>query len=477
MQTNKWNLKWINGWLSLLLAVSILLIPVSVSAEENLTEDEKRMLEIYRLLNEYHVDSPDADELADAGIEGMIESLNDPYTVYMSAEEYQAFLNQINGSYSGVGMAVEMKDDQIVVVNPFQGSPAAEAGIEPGDIIIKVDGQSVIGMPLEEVVTLIKGPQGTNVSLTVLRGETQKTFELTRETIEIPLTEASRLDSGTGYIGIYSFGQNVDEEVDKHKQQLEEQGVNGLIIDLRNNPGGLLGPTLTMAENFVAAGKDLLHVKDSKGQMQSFISEGTQYEKPMVILINQNSASASEVFTGALRDNGVAKVVGMPSFGKGVVQTTVPLETGGVLKLTIEEFFTPNHTKIHGVGIMPDIVVENPQQQLAVAEALVAGNPTLTLSGNSNIQIGDTQVTSPLPPALNKNGEWYVSTRAVAALYDGEVGWDPTTRSITLTFAGQTRSYSVTDTTDIFIQNKLSYIKLSVLKQDFVQLSDRIIVK
>ncbi len=450
------------------LAAMMLLLPVTATAEETLSNDEQKLLEIYQLLKTYHLNAPDDESLMEKGIEAMIESLNDPYTVYMSEEEYNQFTNDINGSYVGIGIMIGMEDEYIIVTHVFQGSPAEQSGLEPGDKIIAVNGKDVVGKTTDEASLLIRGPEGKEVELKTIRDGQSITRKMKLAMIELPLVESELLESGVGYIQVLSFGDNVHEKMAQHRNGLESKGINGLIIDLKNNGGGYLDPALRMAESFVASDRELMHVKDNRDTVSTFISEGEQYDKPVVILINEYSASASEMFTGALRDNGVAKVVGTRSFGKGTVQSLIPLNSGGLLKLTVEEYFTPTHTPIHGIGIFPDIVAEDHEQQLVIAEAIIQGNAALELAEDGTIRLNGTELTSSVPVAVQQQGEWYVSPRALTALYGGKAGWDGENRSVQITAAGgETKSYSVDDRNLSILLNGTSYIKLSVLLQDF----------
>lgn len=450
--------------------------PQSAQAESNVESEQQRMQEVYETILQYHLSTPSAEQLTDAAIRGMIESLNDPYTTYMTQEEYEAFFNQIEGSYSGVGMRVEEKDGQVVVLSTFDGSPAQKAGVKTNDMIIRVNGEDVIGLTVEELVTKIKGPNGSKVSITVLRGKQELTFDMVRAQISIPLIESKLLESGVGYIQVMSFGGEVHQTFAQHLDNLEQMDMNGLIIDLRGNPGGLLHSSLLMSELFIPSGNTLLHVKNNSGQQDTYLSEGAGYDKPVVILVDGGSASASEVFTGALRDNGIAKVVGTRSFGKGLVQQIIPLQSGGVIKLTVQEYFTPNMTKINGIGINPDITVDDPEQQLLVAEAMLSGNSQLQLQKDGKVALNGQTLISTVPPAILQNGEWFVSPRAVAALYGGKVTWNAETKTIEMSFSGKNSSFAAADK-NVIIHNGTSYIRLSVVLQNFPQLKNNVQVK
>lgn len=465
MRLRSWKML-VTTWL----VAMMLLLPVTATAQDTLSDDEQKLLEIYQLLKIYHLNAPDDDSLMQEGIEAMIESLNDPYTVYLSEEEYNQFTNDINGSYVGIGIMIGMEDEYIIITHVFEGSPAEQAGIEPGDKIIAVNGKDVVGKTTDEVSVLIRGPEGEEVELTTIRDGQTYTRKMKRAMIELPLVESELLESGVGYIQVLSFGDNVHEKMTEHRSRLESEGIDGLIIDLKNNGGGYLDPALRMAESFVASDRELMHVKNNREVVNTYISEGEQYDKPVVILVNEYSASASEMFTGALRDNGVAKVVGTRSFGKGTVQELVPLYSGGVLKLTVEEYFTPNHTPIHGIGIFPDIVAEDHAQQLVIAEAIIQGNAVLELAEDGTITLNGTELTSSVPVAVQQQGEWYASPRALTALYGGKVSWDGTNRTVQVTVdGGETKSYSVDDSSLTVLQNGTSYIKLNTLLQDFAQ--------
>jgi carboxyl-terminal processing protease len=324
----------------------------------------------------------DVDELSTAGVRGTLKSLDDPYTVFLTPEETKAFEEKQKGEYSGIGAALQAGPQGLVITSVFDGSPAAEAGLKPGDIIVKVDGEPTVDVALETSIARIKGDEGTKVELIVKPKASgkQKTMTVTRRTIEIPETKTAMKKAGgekVGYIQLYEFGGNAGRDVLADVEMLSKQGAQSFILDLRNNGGGLLTQAVDVTgifyEGVVTSTKGLhspLEVLESQGPVAT--------DKPLVLLVNGYSASASEIVTGALKDSGRAEIIGTRTFGKGLVQSIIPMDGDTALKLTTAVYLTPNGTNINKKGITPDIVVtDKPKtkqdEQLQRALAYLAG--------------------------------------------------------------------------------------------------------
>ena len=330
---------------------------------ENVTKKLEQIQDIIdkKYLFEEKIDTSEEE----AGIyQGFLSGLNDPYAVYYTPDELTSFLDETNGSYCGIGALVTQNVQAGVstIVRVFEGSPAEEAGILPGDALYKVDGIEVIGMDLSLLVNnYVKGEEGSQLTITVYRensGE-YKDITLTRRPIDVQTVSGKMLDEEIGYISVAEFDRVTADQFKSKIEELQGEGMKRLIIDLRNNPGGEVTTVVSMADYILKDGGRILTVANKKGTEETYDAEdGHSLEIPMVVLVNGNSASASEVFTGAMKDYGVATIVGTKTFGKGIVQTLMPLSDGSAIKLTTDHYYTPNGNDIHGKGIEPDLEVE-----------------------------------------------------------------------------------------------------------------------
>jgi len=299
----------------------------------------------------------------DEGVyKGFIASLGDPYSVYYTADEYKALMESSSGVYHGIGASVsqDAKTGIITIVKPFVTGPAYQAGIKPGDIIAKVDGENVTGMDLSEVVTKMKGKSGTKVKVSILReGEAEPIdFTITRKKIEVPTIEHKMLPDKIGYVTISEFDEITVTQFDAAIDDLEKQGMKALVVDVRNNPGGLLTSVVRILDRILPP-ELLVYTEDKYNKkVEEFAKDKTKVKVPMAVLINGNSASASEIFAGTLQDYKSATIIGTTSFGKGIVQSVYPFNDGSAVKLTISKYYTPNGRNIHGTGITPDVKVE-----------------------------------------------------------------------------------------------------------------------
>ena len=330
---------------------------------ENVTKKLEQIQDIIdkKYLFEEKIDTSEEE----AGIyQGFLSGLNDPYAVYYTPDELTSFLDETNGSYCGIGALVSQNVQTGVstIVRVFEGSPAEEAGILPGDALYKVDGTEVIGMDLSLLVNnYVKGEEGSQLTITVYRenSDEYKDITLTRRPIDVQTVSGKMLDEEIGYISVVEFDRVTPDQFKSKIEELQGEGMKRLIIDLRNNPGGEVTTVVSMADYILKDGGRILTVANKKGTEETYDAEdGHSLEIPMVVLVNGNSASASEVFTGAMKDYGVATIVGTKTFGKGIVQTLMPLSDGSAIKLTTDHYYTPNGNDIHGKGIEPDLEVE-----------------------------------------------------------------------------------------------------------------------
>jgi len=314
-------------------------------------------MRVYRLIQDEYVEEVDGGVLMQGAAAGMVEALGDPYSHFMGAEAWEEMKIHTSGHYEGVGIQVVERDGYVVIVAPIKGTPGAEAGFRPGDKIVAVDGKDIVGLPVDQVVRLIRGPAGTEVTLTVLRGEEQLDITVVRAAIDVPTVEHRMMDEAVGYLAITQFNEQTDEEVPAAVEELREAGMRGLILDLRYNPGGLLDEALRVAEFFLPPGP-IVHVVDGEGNERTYSSSTPGVDFPIVVLVNEGSASASEILAGALRDRGLAVLVGTTTFGKGSVQKLHRLPDGSGVRLTTAKWFTPLKHPIDEEGLAPDVVVE-----------------------------------------------------------------------------------------------------------------------
>ena len=332
-----------------------------ISGDDNLTTSLKN---IEKLMEKYFLYDIDEQKVIDGAIDGYISALGDEYTEYIPAEQMEKYTENIMGNYVGVGIyMIENKEqNKIQVLAPIAESPADEAGILPGDIILSVDGVEYTGEQMDEASNKIKGPDGTKVKLGILRGEEKLELEITRKKINTNPVISKKLDNNIGYLELTSFDEGTADDFKTKFENLKNEGITSLIIDLRNNGGGIVDEALQIADYIVPKGKELLITVDKdKNEKIEKAEEDPIIDMPIVVLVNENTASSSEILAGALKDLDEATIVGTTTYGKGVIQQIISLRTGAGIKVTVEEYYTPNRTKINGVGIEPDEKVELPE--------------------------------------------------------------------------------------------------------------------
>jgi C-terminal peptidase (prc) len=324
-----------------------------------------KLYSVYDTLTENYYEDVDSDALIESSIRGMVEGLEDPYSEYMNIDETDEFEESITGDFEGIGAEVMQEGSKIIISSPMKGSPAEEAGIEPGDQILAVDGESLEGMTTTEAVQLIRGERGTDVVLTIQRGSgSPSDITITRDTIHIDSVTYEEIE-GVGHISVNRFQQGTTDEFSGFIDQAAEDDVDELIVDFRYNPGGLLNEAVTLINQFIEPDTAALYLEDNQGNQQEILTENEKNPNAesfdeVYILINEGSASASEVFTGALDDLTDVTIAGTTSFGKGVVQRTSEFKDNSMLKYTNTKWLTPDKTWVQDKGITPDIELINP---------------------------------------------------------------------------------------------------------------------
>jgi carboxyl-terminal processing protease len=327
-------------------------------------EELKTFTEVLSYVEANYVDEVEPEKLVHGAIRGMLRTL-DSHSSFMPPEVYREMQVETEGKFGGLGIEITIRDDILTVVSPIEGTPAYRAGIKAADRIVSVEGESTKDMSLIEAVRRLRGPADTNVTIGIMReGFTEpKDFILTRAIIHIRSVDSKVLPDGVGYVKLRSFHKNTSEELAAELEELDQSKVNALVLDLRNNPGGLLEQAIAVTNEFISSGKLIVYTKGrlANQNMKGFSkSDGSHSDYPMVILVNGGSASASEIVAGALQDLERAKLVGTKTFGKGSVQTIIPLSNGAGLRLTTAKYYTPSGRVIHEKGIVPDVVIEEP---------------------------------------------------------------------------------------------------------------------
>ena len=363
--------------------------PSTVRATEDgvLSSDEQQRFRVFweawKVVENEFYDRPQVDhqKLIYGAIKGMVDAVGDPYTVYQTPSQREISDTDLRGSFDGIGIQVDMKDGRLTVVAPIEGSPAEAAGFLPGDIVLEVDGKSLSGKTLNDTVGLIRCQRGTPVTLTILRPGTADPFPITvtRAEIKLKSVRSRMLDDQVGYLRISSFSASTGAEMAGVVKTLMDQQARGIIVDLRNNPGGYLSASVEASAQFVEPGSVVLYQQSGNGDRKTYRSEGggVATQVPVAVLINKGSASASEIMAGALRDNGRAILVGEKSFGKGTVQNVHELSDKSGLRVTTAQWLTPSEKPIQGVGLLPDQVVELPPTATISAEATRADDAQL----------------------------------------------------------------------------------------------------
>jgi len=357
----------------IVISISVLLVFgvysfVSSATEKKKKDDLYRQVELFSdtlaIIQSEYVDEVQPKALIYGALRGMLSSL-DPHSQFLEPDAYNELKVDTEGKFGGLGIEITLKDGLLTVVTPIEDTPAWKAGIKTNDRIVKINNDLTRDMTLTEAVKRLRGKPGEAVNITILRESENKIleFKIVRDIIKISnIKEASILEDGIGYLRVVEFRENTAKDMDTALENLKKEGMNALIIDLRNNPGGLLDSAVKATEKFIGKGKLIVYTKGRRiSQNLEFVSQDSHpiTDLPIVVLINEGSASGSEIMAGALQDYKRAIILGTKSFGKGSVQTVIPLSDGSALRLTTSKYFTPSGKEIHGKGIMPDIVVED----------------------------------------------------------------------------------------------------------------------
>ncbi len=334
-------------------------------------EELKTFSEVLTQIQKHYVEEVKSKDLVQGAIRGMLSTL-DPHSAYMTPEMYKEVQVETKGEFGGVGIQIGIKDNRLAVIAPIEGTPAQRAGIKAGDFIVKVNEESTKDLTLMDAVQKMRGPKGSKVTLTVQREGTSDplVFTLERDIIKIESVRTKVIDGNIAYVRLTQFQEASGRDLSTALKKFKEQKLQSTILDLRNNPGGLLTAAVEVSEQFVAPGKLIVYIKGRDGRKDEYLSrmKDAPEEYPLIVLVNEGSASASEIVAGALQDWGRAVIIGTTTFGKGSVQTILPLADGSGLRLTTAKYYTPKGRSIQSTGITPDIVVK-PQPPVIVAKA------------------------------------------------------------------------------------------------------------
>jgi carboxyl-terminal processing protease len=460
----------------LLLTILIIIISISqfsLSAKAEGTDSSTKINEILQMIQTFHLSNASEEELTDAAIKGMVDSLNDPYTEYFTKEEQAKFLNAIDGGYLGIGITLDYDDKGVYISEVAKGSPAAQAGMLKGDYINKINEKKLTYANADQLFdeALSGKVEGNRITLIIDRGGLVKNFTIPLKYMDYPNVRSMSLPEDVGYLALSGFTVDADKAFTTALNGLESKGMKSLIIDLRYNGGGYIETAKAIAAHFL---KDqLLMTTSNKDGIENsvMVTGGTKAEYPVIIMVNEYSASASEVFAGAMQDHELAIIVGVNTYGKGVTQNIMPVFNGGALKITTEEYFTPKHHPVNHVGIKPDLEVHGEVAQMIEAYYAAGAKKVqlkLTKTGYSLNQIQFSGYGT--EAYIEKEKEIYLPTSLIMAMLNGNVTWDNATKSVVFTKQAVKAKLS-SNSKKIVMRDGISYVSLSYIRSKFPQLS------
>lgn len=451
---------------TLLIGLSIVIFSTGTPAVFG--ESVEQLQEVRDLLEKYHLSKPGAEELNEAEIDDMVDSLKDPYTEYFDAEEWKTFNSSLEHSFVGIGIVMGANKDSVYINDVIPGSPAEASGLSVGDVLLSGDELSFTGKSMAEIQESLHGVEGTSLILHVSRNGKELKFSVPRQAIQLPIITTQMLGDGVGYLSLAGFTSDAGKQVKNKLTQLEKQGMSSLVLDLRNNGGGYVTAAQEIAGLFIKEGV-LAHMRDRDGNDKPLVVKGGTKPYEVVILVNGYSASASELLAGAMQDYGVATIVGTKSYGKGVVQSIVPLNSGGMLKITIEEYYTPKGRKVDKVGLKPDLVLQGEVQQFVGAFHSAGGKQVALSTKDELITINGIQMVQPGIILRQTNG-WHINTRLAAFLLGADLKYNAKTKIITLTKGSNVHAIKTNDSHLSMINGSTS-IHMGLLKKWYSNVS------
>ncbi|MEK5166610.1 S41 family peptidase [Paenibacillus sp. FSL R5-0527] len=459
-----------------LLALSLLGLPQAAGAAESSAaaneaneaaenSDLVVLEEVLDLLDAYNIEGVDREQFLENAIRGAVYSLDDPYSDYFTKEELQSFEEGLNQEYVGIGATFRFTGSKLYITDVIEDSPAANAGLKRSDIITLVDGKAVTG---SEDIARIQGQENTIVNITVNRNGQKLTFPIKRGHFSLPSVTGMLIPSSrVGYIAISSFSENVDKEFADELSKLRGQGIGALVLDLRDNLGGYVEAAANIAKHFMKEGV-LMYTADQSETLQPYtVKGGENIGMPVVVLTNELTASASEILTGALRDNGIAKVVGTQTYGKARIQNLFSLSNGGSLKLTVQRYLTPKGEDFNHVGLKPDIEVKGSAAAQLIAGLHQAGVRKIKLSGSPSSLTINGASFSGYVDVLESGKKVYAPVRVLAALVQSEPAWNAAAQKLTITDdSGKTIGFS-TASKSVKVVDGESYVELHDFRQKY----------
>jgi carboxyl-terminal processing protease len=425
--------------IALLLAVALLLTSIPTALGASLEQEE----EVRGLLEQYHLSKPSNTDLADKPIEEMVESLHDPYTQYYDDQQWKTLNAELEQTFVGIGIYLAENKGKVYVEDVIADSPAMSAGLLAGDEFVAADGVDLTGKTMAEVQQTLRGEEGTVVSLTVSRQGKAMKFRITRKSVHIPVVTSRLLDKGIGYLALSAFTSESGKEVKSELEKLEKSGLDALVLDLRNNGGGYVNAAQEIAGLFIEKGV-LAHLRDNTGADSPLDVKGTSKPYSVVLLVNGNSASASELLSGALRDYGIATLVGTRTFGKGVVQSLHPLQSGGMLKLTVQEYYTPLGKKVDKTGLIPELVLNGAAEQLIGAYRLAGGGQVSVTAREGILTVNGVRMAQSGAIVKDKQA-WQINIKLAASIVGAKLTYDAKSRAYKLDRAKQTVTIKTND--------------------------------
>lgn len=386
MEQERHSTRWVSGLIIALTLLVGILIGKGWENTGHASESYEELLILAEVLSQVqknYVEATETKKLIHGAVRGMLATL-DPHSSYMTPDMYKEMQVETKGEFGGLGIQIGVKNHRVTVIAPIEDTPAFKAGIQAGDVITKVDDKATKDMTLMESVHLMRGPKGTKVTLTIERegADAPLVFELIRDTIKIQSVRSKVLEDRIGYVRITQFQESTPKDLSHELAALRDQDIQALILDLRNNPGGLLMAAVGVSEQFLETDKLVVSIKGRNGREDEYRArlKDEIYSYPMMVLVNQGSASASEIVAAAMQDWGKAVIIGTTTFGKGSVQTILPLSDGSGLRLTTAKYYTPRGESIHKVGVKPDIVVDSKAVTVVQASGPKTGNSSAALS-------------------------------------------------------------------------------------------------
>lgn len=423
--------KLITAVLSGCLALSVLFSPAALAADSTQTASNTDLInEILQYIESYNVEGIDQDTLIRGAIDGMVNTLDDPYSTYFDSEEAAEFEHAVDLEYVGIGVRLVYTPitRELYIEEVMSGSPAEQAGLKRGDTILKINGVAISDTAGDELA----GAAGTKVTLLISRNGASQSISVTRNEITTASVTGQIFGDKTAYIAITGFSQTADEEFSKVLDSMRTAGMKSLVLDLRDNTGGYMETAYNIASEFIDSGI-MMYTTDQSGTLTPvMITDGSKIGVPVVVLTNEYTASASEALTGALRDNKLATIVGTRSYGKARIQSLLPVSNGDMLKLTTMKYLTPNKEDFNYIGLAPDIEVQGYTAQLVTA-LQIAGMTSITLAGDNHILDVNGLAFSGNVGLVKQGDKVYASARVLAALVESDIAWDATNKKVLLT--------------------------------------------